>query len=55
MKVAQGTDDDVEEAEAAAAFSDRHLGAEGGVTVHVIDVVGERGVGVVEEGLFEFA
>ncbi len=41
--------DDVEQAEAAVAFGDGHLGAEGGVAVHVVDVVGQGGVGVVED------
>src|SRR5579864_1210179 len=44
------TDHDVEHAEAALALGDDHLRAERGVAVHVVDVVGERGVGVVEEG-----
>ena len=43
------THDDVEEAESAVAFGDRHFGAERGVAVHVVDVVGEGRVGVVEE------
>src|SRR5580658_101119 len=49
----EGTHDDVEHAEAALAFGDYHLGAEGGVTVHMVDVVGEGGVGVVEQGAVE--
>ena len=48
-------DDDVEEAETARALGNCHLGAEGGVVVHVVDVVGQGGVGVVEEGVVERA
>src|SRR5437588_4509371 len=40
--------DDVDETEANFAFSDEHLGAERGIAVHVLDVIGERGVGVME-------
>src|ERR1039457_7617585 len=32
------------------ALGDCHLRAEGGVAVHVVDVIGESGVGVMEEG-----
>src|ERR1039458_7555293 len=44
------TQDDVEQTEAAAAFGDCHLRAQRRVAVHVVDVVCERGVGVVEKG-----
>lgn len=48
-------EDDVDEAEADFAFGHDHLGAQRGVAVHVVDVVGEVGVGVVEERVFECA
>src|SRR3984885_6576510 len=41
--------DDVEHAEAARAFSDCHLRTKGGIAVHVVDVVGEGGIGVVDD------
>src|SRR5580698_817083 len=47
--------DDVEEAEATLALGNRHVCAEGGVAVHVVNVVGEGGVRVVENGVFESA
>ena len=47
--------DDVEHAEAAVALGDCHLRAEGRVAVHVVDVIGEGGVGVVEERVSERA
>ena len=42
--------DDVEDAEAHAASGDNDLRAERRVAVHVIEVVGEGGVGVVDQG-----
>ena len=48
----RGDDDAREKGEgvgAGAAFVDEQLGAEGAVAIHVLDVGGERGVGVVEE------
>ncbi len=47
--------DDIEHAEAALAFSYCHLRAEGRVAVHVVDVIGEGGVGVVEDGAVQTA
>src|SRR3981189_3142182 len=41
---------DVEQAEAAAAFGNCHLRAEGRAAVPVVNVIGERGVGVMEDG-----
>ena len=45
--------DDIEEAEAALAMSDCHLRAQRRVVVHVIDVVGQSGIRVVEECAFQ--
>ena len=45
----QGTHDDIDKAEAGVAFADDHLRAEQGVAVHMLDVVGERGIGVVDQ------
>src|SRR5579863_7072938 len=44
------TENDVDEAEADFAFSHDHLRAERGVAVHVVDVVGESWVGVMDDG-----
>ena len=46
-------DDYVEQAETALVFRDGHFRAQGRVAVHVIDVVGEGGVGVVDDGVFK--
>ena len=46
---------DIQDAEAGVAFGDGHLGAQRGLAVHVVEVVGEGGVGVVEEGAVELA
>src|SRR5438067_8285785 len=43
----KGAENDVDEAEAAMPFGDRQVGSEGGVVVHVIEVVGEGRVAVV--------
>ena len=45
--------DDVESAESHAALGDNHLRAQRRVAVHVVDVVGKRGVGVVDERAFQ--
>src|SRR5208282_5390041 len=50
----QRAQDDVEQAKAAMAVGDSHLGSKGRIAVHVVDVVGEGGIGVVEEGVVEF-
>ena len=45
----QRPQDDVEQAEAAVALGDCHFRAQGRIAVHVVDVIGERGVGVVDD------
>src|ERR1035437_26539 len=45
----QRSQDDVDESEMGGAFGHNHLRAQRRVAVDVLDVVGERGVGVVEE------
>ncbi len=44
-----GSNHNVEDAEADSTLGDEHLGAEGRIAVHVIDVIGEGGVGVVDD------
>ena len=46
----QRTQDDVDDAERTLPFGDDHLRAQRRVAVHVLDVVGERRVGMVDEG-----
>src|SRR5579864_5670513 len=45
----QRTQDNVDDAEADPACCHDHLRAQGRIAVHVLDVVGERGVGMVEQ------
>src|SRR5208337_4508224 len=46
---------DIEQAESAAALGHCHLRAERRVAVHVVDIIGERGVGVVQDGASQAA
>ena len=50
MKVASGRRTMLIDAESDFAFGDDHLRAKRGVVVHVVDVVGEGRVGVVDDG-----
>src|SRR5437762_2728068 len=49
----QRPQDDVEHAEAARAAMAGHFRAQRRIAVHVLDVAGERGIGVVDDGAIQ--
>ena len=51
----QGASYDIRHTEAAVASLDRDLGTGGRVTVHVIEIAAQRGIGVVQKGMSELA
>src|ERR1700741_2214484 len=51
----KGIDHDVKQTESTAALSDRDLGTQRRIAVHVADVAFKRGIGAVKQGVAERA